>query len=159
MNATIPRWSLVNIGSGNGLVPSGNKPLPEPTLTWFYDLSHSHHRAPISCYLMLYSWDGSFKAILSANTSLCTQSHLRFPSDLIGHLISLMSNKIAMQHDWVCRHQCACWWPSIIKCKAICRHSENQVVIHIYVRLTLAWLTFQTPVTTYYIYIYIWMPT
>ena len=23
----------VNIGSGNGLVPSGNKPLPEPMLT------------------------------------------------------------------------------------------------------------------------------
>ena len=23
----------VNIGSGNGLVPSGNKPLPEPVLT------------------------------------------------------------------------------------------------------------------------------
>ena len=25
----------VNIGSGNGLVPSGNKPLPEPMLTQF----------------------------------------------------------------------------------------------------------------------------
>ena len=33
MNATTPHWSLVNIGSGNGLVPSGNKPLPEPMLT------------------------------------------------------------------------------------------------------------------------------
>ena len=33
MNATTPNWSLVNIGSGNGLVPSGNKPLPEPMLT------------------------------------------------------------------------------------------------------------------------------
>ena len=32
-NATTPHWSLVNIGSGNGLVPSGNKPLPEPMLT------------------------------------------------------------------------------------------------------------------------------
>ena len=27
---TRPRWWLVDIGSGNGLVPSGNKPLPEP---------------------------------------------------------------------------------------------------------------------------------
>ena len=34
------KWTLlglsddqVNIGSGNGLVPSGNKPLPEPMLT------------------------------------------------------------------------------------------------------------------------------
>ena len=26
----------VNIGSGNGLVPSGNKPLPEPMLTQIY---------------------------------------------------------------------------------------------------------------------------
>ena len=33
VNATKPHWSLVNIGSGNGLVPSGNKPLPEPMLT------------------------------------------------------------------------------------------------------------------------------
>ena len=28
--------SDVNIGSGNGLVPSGNKPLPEPMLTQIY---------------------------------------------------------------------------------------------------------------------------
>ena len=33
VNATKPHWSLVNIGSGNGLVPSGNTPLPEPMLT------------------------------------------------------------------------------------------------------------------------------
>ena len=33
VNATTPHWSLVNIGSSNGLVPSGNKPLPEPMLT------------------------------------------------------------------------------------------------------------------------------
>ena len=28
---------IVNIGSGNGLVPSGTKPLPKPMLTKFYD--------------------------------------------------------------------------------------------------------------------------
>ena len=28
--ATIPDWWLVDAGWGNGLVPSGNKPLPEP---------------------------------------------------------------------------------------------------------------------------------
>ena len=33
VNATTPHWSVVNIGSGNGLVPSANKPLPEPVLT------------------------------------------------------------------------------------------------------------------------------
>ena len=33
VNATRPDWWQVNIGSGNGLVPSGKKPLPEPMLT------------------------------------------------------------------------------------------------------------------------------
>ena len=33
MNVTGLNWWSVNIGSGNGLVPSGNKPLPEPMLT------------------------------------------------------------------------------------------------------------------------------
>ena len=36
MNATGLRWRSVNIGSGNGLVPSGNKPLPGPMLTQIY---------------------------------------------------------------------------------------------------------------------------
>ena len=33
MNVTGLHWLSVNIGLGNGLVPSGNKPLPEPMLT------------------------------------------------------------------------------------------------------------------------------
>ena len=33
MNVTGLHWLSVNIGSGNGLVPSGNKPLTEPMLT------------------------------------------------------------------------------------------------------------------------------
>ena len=33
---------LVNIGSGNGLVPSGNKPLPEPVLTKISDVIWRH---------------------------------------------------------------------------------------------------------------------
>ena len=32
VNATIPGWLLVDIGSDNGLMSSGNKPLPEPML-------------------------------------------------------------------------------------------------------------------------------
>ena len=31
-----PFWWWVNIGSGNGLVSSGNKPSPEPMLTPIY---------------------------------------------------------------------------------------------------------------------------
>ena len=30
------RWCSVHTGSGNGLVPSGNKPLPEPVFTPIY---------------------------------------------------------------------------------------------------------------------------
>ena len=33
MNVTGLHWWSVNIDSGNGLVPSGNRPLPEPMLT------------------------------------------------------------------------------------------------------------------------------
>ena len=36
IKASESHWWLVNIGSGNGLVPSGNKPLPEPMLTPIY---------------------------------------------------------------------------------------------------------------------------
>ena len=37
MPQDLSEWWLVNIGSGNGLVPSGNKPLPEPMLTKYND--------------------------------------------------------------------------------------------------------------------------
>ena len=33
MNVMGPHWRWVSIGLGNGLVPSGMKPLPEPMLT------------------------------------------------------------------------------------------------------------------------------
>ena len=36
MNVARPYWWEVNIGSDNGLVPSGNKPLPESMLTQIY---------------------------------------------------------------------------------------------------------------------------
>ena len=34
---SIHQWWSVNIDSGNGLLPNGNKPLPKPILTKFYD--------------------------------------------------------------------------------------------------------------------------
>ena len=42
VNATEPHQWEVNIGSGNGLVPSGNKSLPEPMLTKIYDNIRRH---------------------------------------------------------------------------------------------------------------------
>ena len=42
MNVTGLHWWSVNIGSGNGLVPSGNKPVPEPMLTQIYVVTWRH---------------------------------------------------------------------------------------------------------------------
>ena len=36
MNAIENLWWQVNIGLGNGLVPPGNKPVPEPMLKQIY---------------------------------------------------------------------------------------------------------------------------
>ena len=47
MNATGPYWWKGNIGAGNGLVPSGNKPLPEPVLTKISNAIWRHY-APMS---------------------------------------------------------------------------------------------------------------
>ena len=42
-SAECHKTSLMNIGSGNGLVPSGNKPLPEPMLTNIYFAIWRHY--------------------------------------------------------------------------------------------------------------------
>ena len=42
MNGTGPYWSSVNIGQDNGLVPSGDKPLPELMLTQYYVIIWDH---------------------------------------------------------------------------------------------------------------------
>ena len=42
MNATGPYWCYINIVSGNGLVPSGNKPLPEAMMTQFCEATWRH---------------------------------------------------------------------------------------------------------------------
>ena len=46
-NATEPHKWEVNIGSGDGLVPPGTKPLPEPMLTKIY-VAICHHQATMS---------------------------------------------------------------------------------------------------------------
>ena len=42
MNTTEYIWRLVNDGSGDGLVPSGDKPVPEPMLTLLYVAKWCH---------------------------------------------------------------------------------------------------------------------
>ena len=45
----------VKTGSGNGLVPSGNKPLPEPILTQIFVAQCRHQAAMSSHVIMVYS--------------------------------------------------------------------------------------------------------
>ena len=47
MNASEPLWKEVSIDSVNGLVPSGNKPLPEPLLTQISIWRHSATKAKV----------------------------------------------------------------------------------------------------------------
>ena len=42
VNATRPHWWSINIASGNGLVLSGNKPLPEPMLNQISEVIWRH---------------------------------------------------------------------------------------------------------------------
>ena len=51
-------WWWVNIGSGNGLVPSGTKPLPEPMLTQLSDASSPdlNELKQLSLYYIVMSW-------------------------------------------------------------------------------------------------------
>ena len=53
VNATRPHWRLVNVGSGNGLVLSGNKPLPDPTLTRVY-VAWPRHNEQTNFDMILY---------------------------------------------------------------------------------------------------------
>ena len=53
-----PSGDKANIGSGHGLVPLGNKPIPEPMLTQTYDVKWNHQASMSSAYPMIsgYEW-------------------------------------------------------------------------------------------------------
>ena len=53
-NSTDHYQSEVNIGLANGLVLSGNKPLPGPMLTQIYDVISSHNELTLTV-LVLYT--------------------------------------------------------------------------------------------------------
>ena len=53
MNLIGPNWWYVNIGSGNGLLFSGNKPLFEPMLTQFCVIWHYKDKSSIK---MSFQW-------------------------------------------------------------------------------------------------------
>ena len=69
-NATNPHKWQVNIGSDNGLVPSGNKPLPEPMLTCIYDAMWCHQATMI--------WKPeNYHACLDINSLRPSDAHMR----------------------------------------------------------------------------------
>ena len=71
MNITEPFWWSVSIGSGNGLVPSGNKPLPEPMLTQFTCSVPNHYLK--QCWFIV-NWIHMKKAYDSVECKLCKNS-------------------------------------------------------------------------------------
>ena len=68
MNATGHYWWLVNIGSGNGLVPSVNKPLPEPVMT---KISNAIWRHYIYIYIYAFMMTSSNGNIFRVTGRLC----------------------------------------------------------------------------------------
>ena len=64
MNVNEPCWWLVTIGSDHGLFPSGNKPLPEPTLTHIYVAKWRHWATMGYIMLYMFSWRRLFSASL-----------------------------------------------------------------------------------------------
>ena len=79
VNAKRRHWWLpvISIGSGNGLVPSSNKPLPEPMLTQI-----CHHMA-LLCHNKLNYVNGSWKLLHIAKVMVCYKA-INFCSCLSG---------------------------------------------------------------------------
>ena len=69
-NITRPHWCPVNIGPGNGSMPSGNKPSPEPMLTWaicrhFASLGHNYLILERPCPLLCITQSAIFKYLFT----------------------------------------------------------------------------------------------
>ena len=57
VNATRSHWWLVNIGSDNGLVPSGTKPLLEPMVTQIYMASLGNRKLTLESPQDINTWN------------------------------------------------------------------------------------------------------
>ena len=88
MNCTTPHWLLVNIASGNGLVPPGNKPLPGPILTQTYILNIGRCSCDLELVIIKLIW---MIDILSIFWKLA----LRWmPQDLMGWESTLLQGMV-----------------------------------------------------------------
>ena len=112
-----PYYRLVNICSGNCLVPSGNKPLPGPILTQIF-VAIRHHQAWISwltqdtvhhvCAFFQWYFNGLLKTI--AGVAKCMQVQCIFRrsgSSLLMHLCKKTNTGVAkcVQIQRICNRQ------------------------------------------------------
>ena len=88
----------VNIGSGNGLLPDGTKPLPEPKLTdhWWSPLSSDIHIRTISQEMH----QPSITKICLKIT--CLKFHENFPgaNELMDNLALFTWGEVSTSHPW-----------------------------------------------------------
>ena len=126
-------WGLVTpygdrrlCGSSNGLLPDGTKPLPEPNVNWWLVRS---------CDLLLrvILWEMSEASIIKIGLKItCTELHANLPgtnelkpSRNVGGP-TLFGVLHLMKTMCLCSQQCGCWWPGTFRCQGICRHSNDQ---------------------------------
>ena len=99
VNATTPHWSLVNIGSGNGLVPSGSKPF----LSQYWRRSLSPYKITGSQWVK----DSKQTTAEGQNQYLNMQSRTGFEIITTKHFRSfdIKWNAILALYDYTCDHQ------------------------------------------------------
>ena len=92
--STEPHWWSVNIGSGNGLVPSGNKPLPESVLTapTSHYLSQCYHMASLGYdELKMAMFDKYLYSLMSVRQGCCCS---------LNFLLNVIKSKVYWPYSW-----------------------------------------------------------
>ena len=100
VNVTGPPWWLVNIGSDNGLVPSGIKPLFQPMLTKSYDKFYMTYTSFSEPYFFFYCnfwwwcdimwtafWNWmNFRVFIYQTDSFLFGHHYLFLTETVGNI-------------------------------------------------------------------------
>ena len=86
VNGTRPNWWLVNIGSGNGLVLSGNKSLRKPMMTQIY--------VAIWCPYAIMSWWSLFNQSINQSINKSTNQSINQSINQIEQLMESIFLKI-----------------------------------------------------------------
>ena len=101
----MPQNLTVNIGSGNGLVPSGNKPLPEPMLTQSL-VALWRHYAP----MLMYRQHKPHQKSKSLTLYVLNCDPFHFPT--LKHQGLMKFNPMIAKKSWYWySHHCVWFWP------------------------------------------------